>query len=90
MYKALGLRTLKEQEEHFDVVIDGEAISEYFEKAKKAMEHGVQNEINAIEVLVRKILPLFKPGATYYEKGVIQSTQPMTHILLLAQMEVVG
>ena len=32
MYKALGMRTLKEQKKQFYVVIDGKAISEYPEK----------------------------------------------------------
>ena len=33
------------------------------------MELGPHNEINAIGVLEGKILPLFKPGVTYYEEG---------------------
>ena len=38
-------------------------------EVNEAMEHGILNEINAVGVLVGKMLPVFLPQTTYIEEG---------------------
>jgi hypothetical protein len=56
---ALGLDTLKKQQEHFDFVKYGKLKPEPNSDAQERMKHGTDNEINAVATLVTKILPVF-------------------------------
>jgi hypothetical protein len=77
IYKAIGLEGLKQQKEHFEKVICGidEPMPNDF--VKNAMEHGSNNEKNAVATLVGKFLPVFMPEFQYQEEGcvVIEDTE---------------
>ena len=68
---AAGLRTLKEQQRHFDRVIDGKTSENetFSPHTQRCMSHGVENELNGVGVLVGKVLPVYMPNAVYYEEG---------------------
>jgi hypothetical protein len=69
LFAALGGEGLKRQQDHFDKVICGVPELERSEEQKKAMNHGVINEINAIATVVGKVLPVFEPDLKFYEEG---------------------
>lgn len=71
MHTALGLGTLKTQQQHFDNVYNGVKKPEFSSNQKAAMLHGVNNEINAIGTLVSKVLPIYNPNLTFFEEGCI-------------------
>lgn len=82
LFTALGLDTLKKQQEHYDFVKFEKAKSEPTDRIKERMEHSRKKEINAGATLVGKILPCFYPSYTFSEEGCVK------HILSLVQMEV--
>ena len=71
MHRALGLSTLKEQQLHFDRVIDGKETdnTSVGEHIMRAMEQGSCNEINGVGTLVGKVLPVYMPTAVFFEEG---------------------
>ena len=66
--KALGLEGLKSQLEHFDRLFCGKQ-TEPSAAAKAAMNHGQNNEINAVATIVGKILPVLHPEMIFFETG---------------------
>ena len=73
LHKAIGLSTLREQQQHFDRLfksnIGTSAEEELSTEVKKLMKHGEENEINAVGVIVGKIIPVFAPESKFYEEG---------------------
>ena len=69
---AIGLGSLKVQQEHFDSVVYNNPKPAPSQSAKECMEHGTVNEINAIATLVGKVLPVFWPNLQYVEEGCFQ------------------
>ena len=69
---AIGLGTLKAQQEHFDSVVYNNPKPAPSESTKECMEHGTVNEINAIATLVGKVLPVYWPNLQYVEEGCFQ------------------
>ena len=68
MHNALGFRSVKEQKIHFDKVIHGKEVV-FTEDVLKRMEHGTENEPNAIATLTGVILPFIYPKLIYVEVG---------------------
>ena len=66
---AIGLGTLKQQQEHFDKVEFKKATKEPSEETKCRLEYGTKNEIHAIATLVGKILPVYGAKLSYIEEG---------------------
>ena len=70
MHKALGLDTLKKQQEHFDFVVNHKMKKdELTQEEIENIQFGTNNEINAIATLVCKIMPLYCPNTCYTEFG---------------------
>ena len=69
MHSALGLETLKRQQEHFDQVIHGKTRKSPSEQQQTNMEFGTKNEINATPTLACKIMPVYFPDLSYVEEG---------------------
>ena len=71
IHKALGLNTLKEQQQHYDRVVNGKITTESPADGamNRAMEHGTLNEINGMGVAIGKLLPVYLPNAVFYEEG---------------------
>ena len=71
LYGALGLDLLKNQQAHFDKVINGrKETDEIPEDVRKRMEHGTTSEIHAVATLASKVLPFYFPYMKYIEEGV--------------------
>ena len=69
VYSAIGMDTLKGQQQHFDEVIFGAQRPEFDEQSKANMLHGTENENNAKSTLLTKVLPVYYPELIYYEEG---------------------
>ena len=70
LHSALGLRKLKQQKLHYDKVIYGK--EEIFDaNVLEKLQHGVQNEVNAVATLTGIILPFLFPKESigYVEEG---------------------
>ena len=61
IYKAVGCDGLGKQKYHFEKVICGILDKEPSLFIKEDMEHGVNNEINAVATVVGKIVPVIEP-----------------------------
>ena len=68
-YKAIGLESLKKQQEHFDHVFCKQDKPEFSTRTKLCLDHGVKNEINCVATLVSKVLPVYFPELSYKEEG---------------------
>ena len=68
LFRALGLETLKRQQEHFDRVKFGmnQPVSA---TVQSYMDHGAKNEVNALATLLGKIMPVFHPEFVFREDG---------------------
>jgi hypothetical protein len=68
LFRALGLATLREQQEHFDCVYHGieRPISD---KLQSFFDYGTRDELNALGTLLGKIVPVYFPQLTYIEAG---------------------
>lgn len=82
LFTALGLDTLKKQQEHYDFVKFEKAKSEPTARIKERMEHGQRNEINAVATLVGKVLPCFYPSYTFSEEGCVKYTLDESYIIV--------
>ena len=71
MNTALGLRTLKEQIQHFDKVVNKKDMPEFSANQLHAMKHGSDNEIHAVATIVGKLLPVFRPELVFQEEGCV-------------------
>ncbi|CAH1789092.1 unnamed protein product [Owenia fusiformis] len=69
LYNALGLRTLKAQQEHFDSVVKGKKKPDFTDETKSYLEYGTANEPNLVATLTGKILPAFYPNYVFVEEG---------------------
>jgi len=70
LHQALGLSTLKKQQEHYDRVIVGKKTQSHDKTENiEAMQHGVVNEINAAGTLMARIMPIYAPDAKFHEEG---------------------
>ena len=67
LHHALGLGTLRQQQDHYDKVILGKKMTEKI--VTKQMEHGKNNEINAVATICGKILPTLYPTTIFKEVG---------------------
>ena len=68
MFQALGLDTLKSQQQHFDQVKSG-VDKPVSDTVQKYMDHGARNEINALATVLGKVLPVFHPEYVFREDG---------------------
>lgn len=82
LFTALGLETLKKQQEHYDFVRFEKAKSEPTARIKERMEHGQRNEINAVATLVGKVFPCFYPSYTFSEEGCVKYTLDESYIIV--------
>ncbi|KAH3697092.1 hypothetical protein DPMN_084577 [Dreissena polymorpha] len=71
LFTAIGGDGLKRQKDHFDKVMCGIAEKDPTLEQKKAIEHGVVNEINGVATLVGKVLPVVEPDLTFCEEGCV-------------------
>ncbi|CAC5359050.1 unnamed protein product [Mytilus coruscus] len=87
LYKAIGLENLSSMRDHFDNVICNlkEAPKNQFTIA--AMQHGTDNEINAMSTLVGKILPSLFPDMEFYEEGCGNFLMGLWLFLQMEQLE---
>ena len=69
MYTAIGLDTLKGQQQHFDQVMFGVSKPEFTDRTKIFLQHGTDNEKNAKCTLLTKILPVYYPELQFCEEG---------------------
>ena len=68
IFRAIGMNTLKEQQEHYDKVFKG--IEKPVSKALQSLfDYGSNNEIHALATLLGKILPVYYPHLTFIEDG---------------------
>ena len=70
-YKALGLESLKKQQEHFDYVFSKQDKPKFSTRTKLCMDHGVKNEINCVATLVTKVLSVYFPELSFKKEGCI-------------------
>ena len=70
LYKALGMRSLKEQKEHFDKVYDG-VVNPITPETQKRFDYGTENELHALATLVGKVIPIFYPQVKFREDGCV-------------------
>ncbi|CAG2219838.1 unnamed protein product [Mytilus edulis] len=70
IFRALGLDTLKEQQNHYDKVYKGveKPISD---NLSSLFEYGTAQEINALGSFVGKVMPVYFPDLIYKEDGCI-------------------
>lgn len=70
IFRAIGLDTLKEQQNHYDKVYKGveQPISDHL---SSLFEYGTAQEINALGSFVGKIMPVYFPDLLYKEDGCI-------------------
>ena len=69
IYDAIGLRTLKQQNAHFDEVISNIKKPEPSEHVKEMMAYGTENEVHAVATFAGKVLPVLNPDLNLYEEG---------------------
>ena len=70
LYEALGLDTLKKQQEHFDKVMRGKQFTKpVSSEVQQRMDYGTKNEINAVATLVAQVLPFYHPTLSFVEQG---------------------
>ncbi|KAK3085103.1 hypothetical protein FSP39_024263 [Pinctada imbricata] len=72
---ALGLDSLKSQQEHYDCNILGKDRQEPSSQIKEKMKYGTENELHAVAKLVSKVLPVFFPTLIYSEVSCIKKAQ---------------
>ncbi|CAG2203301.1 unnamed protein product [Mytilus edulis] len=72
LYKAIGLENLSSMRDHFDNVICNLKEAPKNQFTISAMQHGTDNEINAVSTLVGKILPSLFPDMEFYEEGCVK------------------
>ena len=69
LHNALGLRTLKDQKQHFDSHVKGHAMPEFSPDVLKRMEAGVEGEPHAAVTLAAGFMPVFFPSSDLIEDG---------------------
>lgn len=69
VYRALGLDSLKAQQQHFDKVIHGREIPNPSKSQLEAMQYGIDHEIDAISTVASRFLPAYYPQLNYIEEG---------------------
>ena len=69
LYSALGLETLRKQQQHFEKVVCGIPEPMPSKEVQSYMDHGTENEPNAVATLVSKVLPVLLPRCEYFEEG---------------------
>ena len=68
IFNGIGLRTLKDQQAHFDKVFAGKE-SEKSQELIELLYYGTKHEIDALGTFVGKILPVYYPGLLFREDG---------------------
>ncbi|MEW8545065.1 MAG: YqaJ viral recombinase family protein, partial [Candidatus Thiodiazotropha sp.] len=71
MNRALGLDSLRKQQDYFDEVVHKKTSENHAlnPKVAAAMDYGVRHEPDAIATLVGRVLPAFFPDLVYVEEG---------------------
>ncbi|KAH3788394.1 hypothetical protein DPMN_166534 [Dreissena polymorpha] len=64
--KAAGLEKLKEQQLHFDCVVNGKERPQLSEDQLKNMNYGTANEVHAVATIVGTFLPAYYPSLHYF------------------------
>ncbi|OWF42919.1 hypothetical protein KP79_PYT01989 [Mizuhopecten yessoensis] len=70
---ALGLDTLKSQQEHYDCVKSGTKRKEPSPQVMEKIVYGTQNEIHAVATAVSKVMPVFFPNLIFSEEWCIKT-----------------
>ena len=65
---AIGIEGLGKEKDYFETVICGVKEREPTDFGKRAMQHGTDNEINAVATLVGVIIPALYPDLKVYEE----------------------
>lgn len=68
IFRAIGLGTLKEQQQHYEQVYQGKE-SPVSAELQELFDYGTSQEINALDTLVGKIMPVCFPDLMYRENG---------------------
>ncbi|KAK3103474.1 hypothetical protein FSP39_019495 [Pinctada imbricata] len=71
IYPAIGCDGLSRQKDHFDKVVCGVKEKEPCATVKQAMQHGIDNEQNAVATIVGKIIPVLFPELKFFEEGCV-------------------
>ncbi len=84
LHNALGLRTVKEQKQHYDHVYHGKK-HDISPEVQERMNYGTENEVHAIATLTGIVLPFLYPDLMYVEEGSYtlggtQDTPPFMYI----------
>ncbi|KAK7105400.1 hypothetical protein V1264_016787 [Littorina saxatilis] len=69
MANAVGLNGLKKQQQHFDQVFFNVERPSPSPEQQKNMQYGTDHETDAVATLVSKVLPVYFPGARFFEEG---------------------
>ena len=69
VHGAIGLDTLKKQQQHFDQKVSGKPKPEFSDEVKERMKYGTVHEIDAIATLTGTVLPFMFPALSYFEEG---------------------
>ena len=70
---AMGMETLKKQQNYFDHKIFGKVLEQHSQTVKTNMKHGMENEINAVATILGKVMPYFFQTCIFKKKDVIFS-----------------
>ena len=69
---AVGLGQLKQQQAHFDKVIQGKEGAAFSEKQRSNMRYGTEHEIDGVATVVSRVIPVVLPTLEYYEEGCVR------------------
>ena len=85
IHKAVGLDLLKKQRSYFDEIVSGEEMQKS-DAQQTAMDYGSKTEINAVDTLVSKVLPVLCSSFTLYEEGTykisVETSRPILCVSL--------
>ena len=68
LHSAIGLRGVKEQKQHYEHFIDKKEHT-FSKSVQERLQHGTDNEINAVATLVGRFLPIYYPRSHFVEEG---------------------
>ena len=70
LHSGLGLETLTKQKEHHYIHVCGRIPPPIPENIQKLLDHGTNNEVNAIATLISTVVPAYLPACyAFYELG---------------------
>ena len=85
IHNAIGLRSLKDQKEHFDKFVSKNtavAVQSHDDLTLQRMAHGTKHEPDAVATIASKYLPMFHPNTCFTEEGCYILASSTTNQLL--------